>query len=168
MKRIKTVYNLLSNIIEVYLPSITFVALFVSYIIMILYRYFFNAGVNKIYELSMIFFVWTVIFSASYCSRTDNHIMFTMLYDRLSPRNQFICHFFGDVAIVVVMAMLLPYTIDSVSFLKIKKTSMLKIPFNIVYAPIIFYNVLTIIHHFINAIKNIYSFVTYGKEKNNE
>ena len=168
MKKIKAVYNLLSDIIEVYLPSITFVALFVSYIIMIVYRYFFNVGVNKVYELSMIFFIWTVIFSASYCSRTDNHIMFTMLYDRLSPRNQFICHFIGDMAIVVIMAILLPYTIDSVSFLKIKKSSMLKIPFNIVYAPIVFYNIFTILHHLIAAIKSIISFATYGKEKNNE
>lgn len=168
MKKIKSIYNFVSDIFEVYLPSVMFVALFIAYIIMIVYRYFFNAGVNWIYELSMIFFLWTVIFAASYCSRKDNHIMFTMLYDRLSPKGQLICHIIGDMAIIVIMAMILPHTIDSVSFLKIKKSSMLKIPFNIVYSPIIFYNIFTIVHHLVTAVESIIKLIRGGKESANE
>lgn len=165
MSKVRKVYEKVSDVIEVYFPSVTFVALFLSYVIMILYRYIFNAGVNKVYELSMILFVWTVILSASYSSRVDNHIMFTMFYDKLSPKTQHIFHLIGDAAIVAALIMILPHTIEAVSFLKIKKSSMLKIPFNIIYAPIIVYNVMTILHHCIQAVNAVKAIAECGKEK---
>lgn len=164
MSKAKRIYARAADIIEIYFPSITFTALFIAYVIMILYRYVFNAGTNKIYEFSMILFVWTVIFSASYCSRTDNHIMFTMFYDKRSPKVRHIFHLIGDIIIVAALIIILPHTIEAVSFLKIKKSSMLKIPFNIVYAPIIVYNVMTILHHCVQAVISVKGIIECGKE----
>ena len=64
MKKIDRAYQKISDFFEVYLPCCAFVVLFIAYVVMILYRYIFNAQINEIYELSMIAFVWTVVLAA--------------------------------------------------------------------------------------------------------
>ena len=147
MNLIKNLYKRALDFLEVFIPCVTFSVLFVTYVIMIIYRYLFHAQINWIYELSMIAFVWTVMLAASYASRKEDHIMFTMLYDRLSPKGQLICRILGDIIIVIFMLVLLPKPYAAIRFLAIKKTPLLKIPFNIVFAPFLAFNILTILHH---------------------
>lgn len=160
MDKLKRLYNVVSDFLEVWVPSISFVVVFVTYVIMIIYRYLFNAQINWIYELSMIAFVWTVVLSASYCSRTDNHIAFTMLYDLLPERGRLIMRVLGNLAIVALMTVLLPHAFEAVSFLKIKKSSLLLIPFNIIYAPFLVFNILTILHHLIELVRDVTALLT--------
>lgn len=156
MERLKKIYQGVSDLFEVYLPCVSFVVVFVTYVIMIAYRYIFNAQINWIYELSMIAFVWTVVLAASYGSRTDDHIVFTMLYDLFPERGRAVFRIAGNLVIVIIMSILLPRAIDAVSFLSIKKSSLMKIPFNIIYAPFIVFNVLTIVHHALKIAKDVY------------
>ena len=157
MRVLTKLYTHLSDILEVFIPCVTFAGLFITYIIMIIYRYLFHAQINWIYELSMIFFVWSVILSASYSSRKGDHIMFTMLYDRLAPWGQRVCRLLGDLAVVIFMLLLLPKAAAAIQFLSIKKTSLLKIPFHIVFAPFLVFNVLTILHHTVEIGRDLVS-----------
>lgn len=164
MKKIDRAYQKLSDFFEVYLPCCAFVVLFVSYVIMILYRYIFNAQINEVYELSMIAFVWTVVLAASYHSRTDEHIMFTILYDKLPKKGKRVMRMLGNGIVIVFTVIILPHAVESVRFLAIKKSSLMKIPFNIIYAPFICYLVLTAIHHSILLIKDAAALASAGKE----
>lgn len=164
MKTLKQIYNIISDIFELYVPCISFVVVFVTYVIMIVYRYIFNAQINWIYELSMIAFVWTVVLSASYCSRKDDHIIFTMLYDILGKNGQLIFRIVGDLFIVVIMSILFPKAVEAVSFLAIKKSPLLKIPFSIIYSPFIVFNFFTIVHHLIELFKSIFMLIGCKKE----
>lgn len=155
MKKLKRAMDALFDVFEVYLPGIAFAGVFVTYIVMIVYRYIFKAQLNWVYELSMICFVWLVILAASYSSRKDDHIMFTMLYDRLPEVWKSIFRVAGNLAVTAAFIVLLPHAYDAVSFLRIKKSSLLKIPFNLIYAPFVVYTLLTIIHHFMYLVRDI-------------
>lgn len=152
---LKKLYGRISDFFEVYIPCVTFAAVFVTYIVMIVYRYLFDAQINWVYELSMIAFVWTVVLSASCSSRREDHIMFTMLYDKLPAPGQAVCRILGNLIIVAFMLVLLPRAVDAVRFLAIKKSSLLKIPFHIVFAPFVVFNVLTVLHHGVNIAKDV-------------
>ncbi len=164
MKKIDRAYQKISDFFELYLPCCAFIVLFISYVIMILYRYIFNAQINEVYELSMIAFVWTVVLAASYHSRTDEHIMFTILYDKLPEKGRHAMRMAGNLVIVVFMGIILPHAVKSVSFLAIKKSSLMKIPFNIIYAPFIVYLVLTALHHILLLVKDAAALFSGGKE----
>ena len=164
MKTLKRAYELISDTLEVYLPCVSFVVVFATYVIMIVYRYIFSAQINWIYELSMIAFVWTVVLSASYCSRKNEHIVFTMLYDLMGEKGKLIFTILGDLFIVVIMFILFPKAVEAVSFLAIKKSPLLKIPFNIIYSPFIVFNFLTILHHLIELIKSLGKLLDMKKE----
>lgn len=164
MKKIDRAYQKISDFFEVYLPCCAFVVLFIAYVVMILYRYIFNAQINEIYELSMIAFVWTVVLAASYHSRTDEHIMFTILYDKLPESGKRAMRMAGNGILVVFMAVILPHAVNSVRFLAIKKSSLMKIPFHIIYAPFIIYLLLTAVHHFILLLKDAAALFSAGKE----
>ena len=164
MKTLKRAYELISDTLEVYLPCVSFVVVFATYVIMIVYRYIFSAQINWIYELSMIAFVWTVVLSASYCSRKNEHIVFTMLYDLMGEKGKLIFTILGDLFIVVIMSILFPKAVEAVSFLAIKKSPLLKIPFNIIYSPFIVFNFLTILHHLIELIKSLGKLLDVKKE----
>lgn len=163
MKKIDSVYQKMSDFFEIYLPCCAFVVLFISYVIMILYRYIFNAQVNEIYELSMIAFVWTVVLAASYHSRLDDHIMFTILYDKLPEGGRRVLRMVGNGIIVLFMVIILPHAVKSVSFLAIKRSSLMKIPFNVIYAPFIVYLILTAAHHFFLLLKDTAVLFSVGK-----
>ena len=77
------VYNTVCNIVEVYLPVLIFIFMFLSYVVLIVYRYVFRASFDWLYELNVMSFMWCGIFAASYGSRADTHVKFTILYDRM-------------------------------------------------------------------------------------
>ena len=69
----------------------------------------------------------------------------------------------GNGIIVLFMVIILPHAVKSVSFLAIKKSSLMKIPFNVIYAPFIVYLILTAAHHFFLLLKDTAALFSVGK-----
>lgn len=155
MKNVKNIFEKIFDIIEIYLPMAAFICVFITFVIMILYRYIFYAAIGWINELNVIAFVWCGIFAASYGGRTEKHVMFPIVYDKLSEKAKLVFRFVGNIFILVIFIILIPYTVDSLSFIAIKKTSIMKIPFSIVFLPFLFFIVLTVIHYIVSIIKDI-------------
>ena len=155
MNRIKKVSDNIFDVFEVYLPMIAFVILFLSYIIIIAYRYIFHASISWLNELNIIVFLWGCILAASHGSRDGSHVGFTVLYDKVSGATKLIFRIIGNLFIIVMFFILLPNAYKSVMFMEIKKTPIMKLPFNLIFFPFIIFVVLTIIHHIIQLIEDI-------------
>ena len=155
MKIIRSMTNKIFDIFEIYLPTISFFVLFISFIILIAYRYIFHASMDWLFELNIIVFVWTSILAASYGSRTGDHVAFGIVYDKLSDIKKLIFRFIGNTFIIIIFIILLPNAYNTVNFMAMRKSPIMKIPFNYIYLPFMVFVVLTLTHHIIILVKDI-------------
>lgn len=152
-----TWYDRVCDLIEVYLPCVIFVFMFLSYVVLIVYRYLLRASFDWLYELNMFSFVWCGIFAASYGSRSETHVRFTILYDHVSPRTRMILRFIEHVFVIVLFSIMLPKAVGNLDFMKVRKSSILKLRFNWVFAPFLSFVVLTILHNVVLLSRDVVS-----------
>ena len=163
--RFLKIYNSICDIIEVYIPALIFIFMFLSYVVLIFYRYVFRASFDWLYELNVMSFVWCGIFAASYGSRTDTHVKFTILYDRMPEKVKLAMEIITNLSIIILFGMIFPKAWKNLLFQGVRKSSILKIPYHIVFAPFISFMALTILHHFILLSRNILSLFGRGEAK---
>ena len=159
MKKIKALADKIFDIIEVYIPTVSFCCLFICYIIIVAYRYIFYENISWMYEFSVFTFIWFVVFAASYGSRKEKHIVFSIVYDKRTEKTKLVIDLIGNLFILVVFIILLPNAYNSVSFMAVRKSPIMKIPYSIIYSPFIIFVILTLIHHSVKFVKTFKLFV---------
>lgn len=163
-KKEKNWYDVFSDVIEVYIPCAVFIFLFVTYAILIFYRYALNASIDWMYELNTFAFVWGGILAASYGSRKVSHVQFTILYDHVSENWRRAMRIVGDLAVVALFVMIFPAAARNLKFLAVRKSSILKITYNYIYSPFLAYMGLTVIHHAVHLARDLTGLFRGGKE----
>jgi C4-dicarboxylate transporter DctQ subunit len=108
--------------------------IFVAFILQIALRYVFDWPVGWTAELSLVAWLWLVLWGAAFVLRDEEEIRIELL-DMLAPgRLRLLAQGLGSLAIVVLFGMSLPASWDYVSFMKVEKTSYLKIRVDVLYA----------------------------------
>ncbi len=108
--------------------------IFVAFILQIALRYLFDWPVGWTAELSLAAWLWLVLWGAAFVLRDEEEIRIELL-DMLAPgRLRLLAQGLGSLAIVVLFGMSLPASWDYVSFMKVEKTSYLKIRVDVLYA----------------------------------
>lgn len=161
----KTIEKIL-DVIELYVPMISFTAMFISYIVLILYRYIFYASIQWLNEFSIIAYSWSAVFCYSYCERKKQSVSFSIIYDKFSERGKTIIRIIGHLFIIATFSILLPYAYDFVSFMQIKKSPVMKIRFSVIYFPFVIFVALTVLHYIIRLINDIRSLLPNNGNKN--
>jgi len=105
-------------------------AMFVAFIVQIVFRYVLNFPMGWSSELSIITWLWGVLFGAAFVVKESEEIRFDLIYASVRPRTRRVMGIITGVAIVVLYAASLPATYDYVSFMKVQKTAYLKIRFD--------------------------------------
>lgn len=113
--------------------ALFFLSAFVGFIIQIFYRHVMNQPLLWTEEFTMIAFVWAVFWAAAFCVPVREHVSFDVVYDIVSERTRRLFTMFSMVVLIVAFAMLIPYTWDYLDFLTRKKSSVLRLPMNLVY-----------------------------------
>lgn len=134
------------NLVEIYLPVVTFVIMFCAFILQIFYRYALNNPLTWPHEVTVIVFIWTVLLGAGFARRQHEHVAFTIFYDNRSPRTQTVFRLLGNLIIFITFCLALYPVFDFIQFMKIQKSSVLGIPFNIIFFSFFLF-FLTIIGH---------------------
>ena len=155
METLKKILKFIYDLIEVYLPVCAFVLLFFTYVILIIQRYFLKTSVGWLNEFNVMMFLVCVMLNSSYGSRTDEHIVFSIIYDKLSDRVQLAMRMVVNITTCVVFAIILPQAYKAVMFMSVKRSSLLKVPYHILYFPFLIFLVLTILHHFTRLIQDV-------------
>ncbi len=163
--RVSKLCQFLLDIIEIYIPAIMLICLFVSFIVGIVFRYVFRDPQSWTFELSSISFLQFAILSGCFVQREDEHIVFDMIYARRSKRTQCIMRIVGGIIICFTASMLIPVSIQYVGTMLGLKTQIMKLPRWCVFIcfPITF--VIMDIRAFIRVIFDIKALVnkTYDK-----
>ena len=115
--------------------------LFTSFIVGIVFRYLFRNPQPWTYELSTIAFVQFAILSSCYVQRQDEHIVFDMIYEKMSSKTKCCMRIIGGILIVFAATLLIPASIKYVSGMFGLSTQIIKWPRWVVFAcfPVVFF-----------------------------
>jgi TRAP-type C4-dicarboxylate transport system permease small subunit len=102
-------------------------AMFAAFVVQIVFRYFFNLPVGWTSELSVVLWLWLVLWGAAFVVREREEIRFDLLSELAGRRGRIVMGTAAALALLVLYGMSLKPTFDYVSFMKVEKSSYLKI-----------------------------------------
>ena len=154
--------RLLVDVVEVYVPIVSFSVLFLSFMTQIVARYFFKPLIWP-EELSLMCFVWTALLGGLYAKRDNSHVAFTSVYDAVGPKGQRRMRMGGNLMMLASLIIAFVPSWKYVSFMGYKKTDALLIPMNIVFFPFMIFLADMIVRLAIDIAKDIKAPAEGGK-----
>lgn len=109
-------------------------AMFCVFILQIVFRYLLNWPIGWTHEISVLLWLWLVLFGAAFVTREREEIRFDIIHGSAGPRVRRVMAIVTALALVGLYGFSLPAMVDYVSFMKVERTAYLKLPFNWVYA----------------------------------
>ncbi len=125
------------SVFEVGITSISFVVIFVTFMISIISRYVLRVPVTWTYEISILGYMWTMFFGVGRAIDNDEHVVFSLVYDRMSPSKKRGCLILYNLLLTVLL--LIAFIPCLQAMLKSTMTTgVLKIPYKLVFSPFFF------------------------------
>jgi TRAP-type C4-dicarboxylate transport system permease small subunit len=134
------------DLFEIYIPSIAFSIMFVVFVLQIFFRYFLNHPLTWPYEVTIFAFIWTALLGACFARRHGVHVVFGLIYDKVSPKTQVIFRLIANGLIFAAFLIALKPSYEQVMFMAFNKSTVLKIPFHIAYSPYVVFVILILGH----------------------
>lgn len=131
--------------------------MFAAFVVQIVFRYFFNLPIGWTSELSVITWLWLVLWGAAFVVKESEEIRFDLIYGAAGRRTRRVIGIITGAAILVLYVISLPATLSYVSFMKVEKSSYLKIPMNwlfsiyVIFAAAIIVRYLWILWHLLRG-----------------
>ena len=104
--------------------------MFVAFIIQIVFRYLFNFPIGWSSELTVIMWLWLVLWGAAFVVRESDEIRFDLLSGAMGRRTRIAMGIITAVSLVVLYAASFPATWKYVTFMKVERTAYLGIRFD--------------------------------------
>ena len=101
--------------------------MFAAFVLQIVFRYFFNFPIGWTSELTVVMWLWLVLWGAAFVLREDEEIRFDLLSASAGRRVRIAMGIVAAVALLVLYGASLPATYSYVTFMKVEKASYLKI-----------------------------------------
>ena len=86
MDNFKKIGKKIVDFLGVFIPNITFLVIFLTFMVTIVSRYFFKTPVTWSYEVSVLGYMWTMFFGVGKAMEADEHVVFGLVYDAVKPR----------------------------------------------------------------------------------
>jgi TRAP-type C4-dicarboxylate transport system permease small subunit len=127
--------------------------MFAAFIIQIVFRYLANLPIGWTQELSVILWLWLVLWGAAFVVREREEIRFDVIYGAVGPGARRVMCIITAAALIALYTISLPAVFDYVTFMKVEKTAYLKIRFDWLYAIYIVFVIATICRYLWLAFK---------------
>ena len=101
--------------------------MFAAFIIQIVFRYFFNLPTGWTSELTVVMWLWLVLWGAAFALREDEEIRFDLISGAVGPRARIAMGIVTALAVVIFYGLSLKPSFDYVAFMKVEKSSYLKV-----------------------------------------
>jgi C4-dicarboxylate transporter, DctQ subunit len=101
--------------------------MFAAFILQIVFRYFFNFPVGWTSELTVVMWLWLVLWGAAFVLREPEEIRFDLLSGAAGRRGRIAMGIITALALIVLYGVSLKPSFDYVAFMKVEKSSYLKI-----------------------------------------
>ncbi len=157
-KKENKVISILANL-DIAVASVILTVLIVLTFLGVVWRYIFNNPFTWLEEVQTSCMVWIVFAAAGAAFRSGNHVAIEMIVDLMPAKMQKVMEWLISIVVVVVIGYLFKQSIGFIQvFIKSgRSTSMLKIPYTVVYGIAIVSYIDMIISYFYSIIKGVKS-----------
>jgi TRAP-type C4-dicarboxylate transport system permease small subunit len=121
--------------------------MFVAFLLQITFRYLLNLPVGWTSELTVIAWLWGVLWGAAFVVKERDEVRFDLVYGTLGARTRRLAGIVTGIAIVGLYAISLPATLDYVRFMKVERTAYLKIRFDHLFSIYVLFVVAVIVRY---------------------
>ncbi|MCC7326811.1 MAG: TRAP transporter small permease subunit [Burkholderiales bacterium] len=118
--------------------------MFVAFIVQIVFRYFFNLPTGWTTELSLLCWLWLVLWGTAFALKEADEIRLDLILTAAGPRARRAMAVIISIAIVVLYGMSLPAVVKYVAFMKVERSSYLNIGLNWLYSIFVIFTVASI------------------------
>jgi TRAP-type C4-dicarboxylate transport system permease small subunit len=108
--------------------------MFLAFLVQIVFRYVFNFPVGWASELTVVLWLWLVLWGASFVLKESEEIRFDLLTGAVGRRGRIAMGIVVALALVVLYGMAFKPSLDYVTFMKVEKSSYLKIRMDWLYS----------------------------------
>jgi TRAP-type C4-dicarboxylate transport system permease small subunit len=121
--------------------------MFVAFLLQIGFRYVLNEPLGWTEEVTVLCWVWVVLWCAAFVLTDQEEIRFDIIHGLVSPKTQRAFTAVSSIAIVVLFAVSLPATWNYVTFMKREHTAYLHMRFDFLYAVYLLFALAIIARH---------------------
>jgi TRAP-type C4-dicarboxylate transport system permease small subunit len=121
--------------------------MFCAFVVQIVFRYVFNFPIGWTSELTVIMWLWLVLWGAAFVVKESEEIRFDLLSGAVGRRTRIAMGIVTAAAIVVLYCASLPATFSYVTFMKVEKTAYLKIRFDWLFSIYLLFAVAIVVRY---------------------
>jgi len=121
--------------------------MFAAFIIQIVFRYLFNFPIGWTSELTVVLWLWMVLWGSAFVLSEKEEIRLDLLYSAVGPRTRIAMAIVFAVSIVLLYGASLPASYAYVSFMKVESSSYLKIRMDWLYSIYLIFLVAIIVRY---------------------
>lgn len=130
----KRVIKIILSIIDIYLPAICFLIMFIVFITSIFFRYVLNDPIMWSEEVSTMCYIYIALLMAPYVYENNKFVSFAMVYDKLNEKGQMIFRLLGNTIIFLTFILLIRPTYIFLTTFK-TVTHVLRLPYLVMFWP---------------------------------
>jgi C4-dicarboxylate transporter, DctQ subunit len=121
--------------------------MFLAFIVQIVFRYLMNFPIGWTSELTVITWLWLVLWGAAFVVTEREEIRFDLIYGALGARLRRVMAIVTASALITLYGMSLPAVVDYVTFMKVQETAYLKIRFDLLFSIYVIFAVAILIRY---------------------
>ena len=121
--------------------------MFAAFIIQIVFRYFFNLPTGWTTELTVVMWLWLVLWGSAFVLGEKDEIRFDLIYSAVRPRVRIGMAIVCALAVIGLYGASLKASFDYVTFMKVEKASYLKIRMDWLYSIYLIFLVAIIVRY---------------------
>jgi TRAP-type C4-dicarboxylate transport system permease small subunit len=122
-------------------------AMFAAFILQIVFRYVAGLPIGWTHEVSVILWLWLVLWGASFVISEREEIRFDIIYGAVGPGPRRVMCVITAVALVTLYLVSLPATVDYVTFMKVQSTAYLKVRFDLLFSIYVVFVLATVVRY---------------------
>lgn len=107
--------------------------MFVAFLVQIVFRYLFNFPIGWTTELTLICWLWLVLWGSAFVVREKEEIRFDLIYGAMGRRTRLVMSLITGVFLIAMYVVSFPSILDYVLFMKVQETAYLDIRFDVLY-----------------------------------
>jgi C4-dicarboxylate transporter DctQ subunit len=108
--------------------------MFVAFLLQVVFRYLLNWPTGWSNELTVVLWIWVVLFGAAFVVREEEEIRFDLVFSAVGARTRRAMTLLSAVALIIIYGYSFPAVYDYVAFMKVERTAYLKIRFDWLYS----------------------------------
>jgi TRAP-type C4-dicarboxylate transport system permease small subunit len=122
-------------------------AMFLAFLLQIAFRYLVGLPIGWTHEISVVLWLWLVLWGAAFVVSEREEIRFDIIYGAVGPGPRRVMALVSAFALIALYTISLPAVVDYVTFMKVERTSYLKIRFDWLFSIYIVFAVATIVRY---------------------